>query len=51
MTTSMTKHFIFHIQWISILGFLYFNFFSSTFCITFLSDLCLSTGKFFLSCF
>jgi hypothetical protein len=36
--TGMTKHFIFHIRWISILEFLYFNFFSDSFCIIFLSD-------------
>jgi hypothetical protein len=29
---------MFHIRWISILKFLYFNFFSDSFCITFLSD-------------
>jgi hypothetical protein len=29
---------MFHIRWISILKFLYFNFFSNSFCITFLSD-------------
>jgi hypothetical protein len=29
---------MFHILWISILRFLYFNFFSASFCITFLSD-------------
>jgi hypothetical protein len=34
----MTKHFMFHISWISILKFLYFNLFSDSFCITFLSD-------------
>jgi hypothetical protein len=38
MITGMAKHFMFHILWISILRFLYFNFFSSSFCITFLSD-------------
>jgi hypothetical protein len=35
----MTNHFMFHILWISIIRFLYFNFFSASFCITFLSDL------------
>jgi hypothetical protein len=29
---------MFHIRWISVLKFLYFNFFSDSFCITFLSD-------------
>jgi hypothetical protein len=29
----MTKHFMFHILWISILRFLYFNFFSASFII------------------
>jgi hypothetical protein len=38
MITGMTKHFMFHILWISILRFLYFNFFSATFCIIFLSN-------------
>jgi hypothetical protein len=38
MITGITKHFMFHIHWISILKFLYFNFFSDSFCITFLSD-------------
>jgi hypothetical protein len=38
MITGMTKHFMFHILWISILRFLYFNFFSAYFCIIFLSD-------------
>jgi hypothetical protein len=37
MIAGMTKHFMFHIRWISILKFLYFNFFSDS-CITFLSD-------------
>jgi hypothetical protein len=36
--TVMTKHFMFNIRWIYILKFLYFNFFSDSFCITFLSD-------------
>jgi hypothetical protein len=39
--TGMTKHFMFHILWISILRFLYFNFFSASFCITFLALLLL----------
>jgi hypothetical protein len=38
MITGMTKHFMFHIHWISILKRLYFNFFSDAFCIKFLSD-------------
>jgi hypothetical protein len=33
MITGITKHFMFHILWISILRFLYFNFFSASFCI------------------
>jgi hypothetical protein len=33
MTTAITKHFLFHILWISIFRFLYFNFFSASFCI------------------
>jgi hypothetical protein len=37
MITGMTIHFMFHIRWISILKFLYFNFFSDSFCTTFLS--------------
>jgi hypothetical protein len=38
MITGMTKHFMFHIRWISIVKLLYFNFFLDSFCITFLSD-------------
>jgi hypothetical protein len=38
MITGTTKHFMFHILWISILRSLYFNFFSACFCIRFLSD-------------
>jgi hypothetical protein len=38
MITGMRKHFIFHIRWIYILRYLYFKFFSVSFCITFLSD-------------
>jgi hypothetical protein len=38
MITSMIKHFMFHILWISILRFLYFYLFSASFCITFLSN-------------
>jgi hypothetical protein len=38
MITGMTKYFMFHIRWISMLKFLYFHFFSGSFCITFLSD-------------
>jgi hypothetical protein len=41
MSTGMTKHFMFHILWISVLICLYFNFFSASFCITFLSDVLL----------
>jgi hypothetical protein len=37
MITGITKHFVFHISRISILKFLYFNFFSDS-CITFLLD-------------
>jgi hypothetical protein len=36
--TGVTKPFMFHIHWIYILEFLYFNLFSDSFCITFLSD-------------
>jgi hypothetical protein len=36
MITGMTKHFMFHILWISILKFLYFNFFLDSFFIRFL---------------
>jgi hypothetical protein len=36
--TGTTKHFMFHIRWIFILKFLYFNFFSDSFCIAFISD-------------
>jgi hypothetical protein len=38
MIIGMTKHFMFHIRWISILKFLYFHLFSKPFHITFLSD-------------
>jgi hypothetical protein len=38
MIAGMTKLFMFHILWISILRFLHFNFFSASFCITFLND-------------
>jgi hypothetical protein len=38
MITGVTKHFMFHIRWISILKFLYFNFFLDSFSIAFLSD-------------
>jgi hypothetical protein len=38
MIINTTKHFIFHIRWISALRFLYFNLFSAPFYITFLSD-------------
>jgi hypothetical protein len=36
--TGMTKHFVLHIHWTSVLRVLYFNFFWASFCITFLSD-------------
>jgi hypothetical protein len=36
--TGITMQFIFHVRWISMLRFLYVNFFSASFCITFLSD-------------
>jgi hypothetical protein len=38
MISDMTKQFMFHMRWISILKLLYFNLFSDSFCITFLSD-------------
>jgi hypothetical protein len=38
MIIGVTKHFMFHIRWISILKFFYFNFLSDSFCITFLFD-------------
>jgi hypothetical protein len=38
MISGMTKHFMFHIRWISIFKFLYFKFFSDSFCITFQYD-------------
>jgi hypothetical protein len=38
MIIGMTKHFMFHIYLISILRCLYFNFFSASFCIIFLSE-------------
>jgi hypothetical protein len=41
--TGMMHYFIFHICWISILRFLYFNLFSVSFCVTFLSD-CIATS-------
>jgi hypothetical protein len=53
MITGMTKHFMFHIRWFFVLKFLYFNFFSHSFCNTFLSD-GISTSiskKIYLSCF
>jgi hypothetical protein len=37
MITGMTKHFMFHILWISILTCSYFYFFSVSFCITLVS--------------
>jgi hypothetical protein len=52
MMTGMTKHFIFHIRWISILRFLYINSFSASFCTTFLSDgIATSINKQILSLF
>jgi len=36
--TGIMKHFIFQICWISTLTFLYFNFFSASFCTAFLSN-------------
>jgi hypothetical protein len=36
MITGMTKHFMFHILWISILRFLYFNFFSASLLLLFI---------------
>jgi hypothetical protein len=36
--TGMTKHFILYIRWNFVLRFLYFNLFSVSFCIAFLSD-------------
>jgi hypothetical protein len=51
MITGMTKHFMFHIHRISIIKFLYFNFFSNS-CIAFLSDgIATSISKHYLSCF
>jgi hypothetical protein len=38
MIVCMTKHFVFHIRWICVLRLLYFNFFTSSICIIFLSD-------------
>jgi hypothetical protein len=38
MITVMTKHFMFHIHWITILRFLYFNFFWACICNAFLYD-------------
>jgi hypothetical protein len=44
--TGMTNHFIFHIRWICIFRLLYFNLFSASFCVIFLSDdIATSTGK------
>jgi hypothetical protein len=52
---GVTQHFIFRIRWISILNFSYFNLFSVSFWITFLTDcsllLHISTSKFHHSCF
>jgi hypothetical protein len=50
ITTAMTKHFMFHFSWISVLRFLYFNLFSASYCITFLNDgIATSLNKHFLS--
>jgi hypothetical protein len=38
VVTGIKKRFIFQIRWISIPRFLYFNFISASFCVTFLSD-------------
>jgi hypothetical protein len=38
MTTGITEHFMVHIHHISMHRFLYFNFFSASLCVTFLSD-------------
>jgi hypothetical protein len=38
LIAGMAKHFIFYVHWISILRILYFNLFSASFCIAFLSD-------------
>jgi hypothetical protein len=38
MITGMSKRFIFHFQWISILRFLYSSSFSASFCVILLSD-------------
>jgi hypothetical protein len=48
--TGITKHFMFHIRSVSVLKFLYFNFFLDSFCITYLSDGTdhLSVRKFYL---
>jgi len=48
--TGMTKRFIFHIRWISILRFSYFNFSRAIFCITFLSDYCCYYYYYYCSC-
>lgn len=46
MITGVIKHWIFHIRWIFILKCLYFNLFSDSFCITFLSgDIATSISK------
>jgi hypothetical protein len=38
VTTGITKHFMFHIRWISMHNLLYFNLFSASLCVTFLPD-------------
>jgi hypothetical protein len=38
MTTGITKHFTFHIRWISMQTFYNLNSFSASLCVTFLSD-------------
>jgi len=49
MTTGMTKRFTVHIHWISTLRYLHFNFFSASYCITFLSDgTAISISEFYL---
>jgi hypothetical protein len=38
VTTGITEHIMFPIRWISMHTFLYFNLFSASLCVTFLSD-------------
>jgi hypothetical protein len=49
---GMKKHFLFHIRWISILKFLYFNFFRTPYVLhsNMILLLRLSVSKFYLSC-